>query len=95
MLNHTLIKRSLATAAIVAAAGLPASAQAMFVSADGGGSVPSTLPAVKATAPSVSRTGSGFQWDDAGVGAAGATVLLGAGALGAGMTRRRRRIAVR
>jgi hypothetical protein len=94
MLNHTLIKRSLATAAIVAAAGFPASAQAMFISGGGGGSVPST-PAVKATAPSVSQTVSGFQWRDAGVGAAGATVLLGAGALGAGATRRRRRIAVR
>jgi len=94
MLNHTLIKRSLATASIVAAAGFPASAQAILVNEGGGGRVPSTPPVVKATAPSVSQTGSEFQWGDAGIGAAGATVLLGTGALGAGMTRRRRRIAV-
>jgi len=36
----------------------------------------------------------GFQWDDAGIGAAGATVLLCAAALGVGLTRRRRRAAV-
>jgi hypothetical protein len=36
----------------------------------------------------------GFQWGDAGIGAAGATVLLGAGALGVGMTRRRRGAAI-
>lgn len=32
----------------------------------------------------------GFQWGDAGIGAAGAMVLLGAGLLGAGMARRHR-----
>ena len=95
MLNHTLIKRSLATASIVAAAGFPASAQAILVNEGGGGSVPSTPPVVKATAPAISQPGSGFQWGDAGIGAAGATVLLGTGVLGAGMTRRRRGIAVR
>ena len=92
MFHHTLsIKRSLATAAIVAAAGFPASAQAMFIDGGGGGSVPSTPPVVKATAPSASQTGSGFQWADAGIGAASAVVLLGAGAFGASATRRRGR----
>lgn len=32
----------------------------------------------------------GFEWGDAGIGAAGAAVLLSAAAVGAGMTRRRR-----
>jgi hypothetical protein len=32
----------------------------------------------------------GFQWGDAGIGAAGAAVLLGGAAAGVGMTRRRR-----
>lgn len=45
------------------------------------------------TAPAATSPG-GFQWGDAGIGAAGATVLLGVGALGAGMTRRQRRTAV-
>jgi hypothetical protein len=44
-----------------------------------------------APSASVSHAGSGFQWGDAGIGAAGATVvLLSAGALGAGAARRRR-----
>lgn len=47
-----------------------------------------------ASAPSVSMSSEGFQWADAGMGAAGATVLLVAGAFGVGMTRRRRRVAV-
>jgi hypothetical protein len=47
-------------------------------------SAPSTLAPA---APS----GRGFRWGDAGIGAAGATVLLGAGALGVGMNRRQRR----
>jgi hypothetical protein len=41
--------------------------------------------------PTTAQTGSSFHWDDAGIGAAGAVVLLGSAALGAGVTRRRRR----
>ena len=66
----------------------------MFINGGGSGSVSSTQPAVKATAPSASQTGSGFQWGDAGIGAAGALVLLSAGAFGASSTRRRGRTAV-
>jgi hypothetical protein len=43
-------------------------------------------------ATSAPQTSSGFQWGDAGIGAAGAVVLLGAGVLGAGATRRRRTV---
>jgi hypothetical protein len=95
MFHHTFrIKRWLATAAIVAGAGFPASAQAMLNNGGGGGSVSSTPPVVKETAPAASQTGSGFQWGDAGIGAAGAVVLLSAGTLGASVARRRGRPAV-
>ena len=87
MLNHTFIKRSLATGLVLAAAGLPATAQAAFM--DSAGSAPSA-PAVNPPATSAARAGSGFDWGDAGIGAAAVTVLLGTGALGAGATRRRR-----
>ena len=40
--------------------------------------------------PVAATSSGGFQWGDAGIGAAGATVLLGAGALGATLARRRR-----
>jgi hypothetical protein len=47
---------------------------------------------VATSAPSVSlpSAGSGFQWGDAGIGAAGALVLMGASGLGAVAMRRRR-----
>ncbi len=113
MSNHHLIKRSLASIAVIAAVGFPSAAQAMQ---NNGGSNLSPTP-VSSTATgelppgfhtdessggyftkqaslpsaSVARTSSGFQWGDAGIGAAGAVVLLSAGALGATATRRRRR----
>jgi hypothetical protein len=46
----------------------------------------SSLP----TTVRVSAGSSGFDWGDAGIGAGGSAVLLGAGLLGAGMARRRR-----
>lgn len=51
------------------------------------------LTAPVSTAPAATSR-RGFQWDDAGVGAAAATLLLSAGALGVGLTRRQRRAAV-
>jgi hypothetical protein len=56
-----------------------------LVSEDGSATVPRTAPT--AALPSA---GSGFQWDDAGIGAAGAVVLMGAAAVGTGLSRRRR-----
>jgi hypothetical protein len=53
----------------------------------------SALTAPISTAPAATSP-RGFQWDDAGIGAAGATVLLSAAALGVGLTHRRRRAAV-
>jgi hypothetical protein len=46
-----------------------------------------------APAPAPSRPPAqpaGFQWDDAGIGAAGTVLLLGAGAMTAGLARRKR-----
>ena len=51
---------------------------------EGGG--PSVAPAVRSAATSQG----GFQWGDAGIGAAGMIVLLGAGAGTAGVMRNRR-----
>jgi hypothetical protein len=47
----------------------------------------------KSTPPTIIRVSSasgGFDWGDAGIGAGGTAVLLGAGLFGAGMARRRR-----
>jgi hypothetical protein len=94
MFKQHMIKRSLVSGLVIAAAGFPASAQAMFIGGDGS-SVP---PARIASGPSASQPRASahlsFQWGDAGIGAAGAVVLLGAGALGTSATRRRRRLVV-
>jgi hypothetical protein len=42
------------------------------------------------SAASVATSSGGFRWDDAGIGAAGTIVLLGAGAGAASVMRRRR-----
>lgn len=94
MFSRTLIKRSLASGLVIAAAGLPATAQAQFAENPGGSpstsQVPVTGPQVAASTPSAQGNDSSFQWDDAGIGAAGVTVLLGAGGLGVAMSRRHR-----
>jgi hypothetical protein len=52
--------------------------------ADGG------WPSVGSSVPSTATSQGGFQWGDAGIGAAGMIVLLGTGAGAAGAMRRRR-----
>jgi hypothetical protein len=76
----------LASGAIVAAVALPAAAQAR----------PNTNaiigpPAVVAHTPAPESGQSGFQWGDAGIGAAAAVLLVGAGAA-AGLSTRRRHV---
>jgi hypothetical protein len=90
MSNHHPLKRSLAAVFVVGAAALPAAAQALPIeSGTGGGAL--TSPVAVPSAPQPGPTAqAGFQWGDAGIGAAGATLLVSAGALSAGMTRRRR-----
>jgi hypothetical protein len=90
MLRQFPIKRSVLTCLAVGAAAFPAVSQArpLEAPADAVAAAPAqVVSAVPQTAPSAS---SGFQWDDAGIGAAGAVVLLGVGA-GAATTVRRRR----
>ena len=88
MSTHHLIKRALAGGLVITAVGFPSAAQAMFI---GGGGVPSVpAPGGPAAPEPVATSHSAFQWGDAGIGAAGATVLLSAGALGTGVARRRR-----
>jgi hypothetical protein len=78
--------RSLLTVAILAAAvALPSAAQAR----------PNTNPVasseVVAIEPQVAASGnSGFQWDDAAIGAGAAALLVGATVAAGGSTRRRR-----
>jgi hypothetical protein len=88
MFNYTHLKRSLAVGLTIGAAGLPASAQA-FVMASGGGGSPSTVTVAAAhqAAPAVQP---GFSWADAGIGAGGAIMLVGASAAGTVALRRRR-----
>jgi hypothetical protein len=92
MFNTSLIKRSVALGVTIGVAGLPTAAQARLdlnpplrdswqaVSA------PVSLPVTQPSAGS----GSGFEWGDAAIGAAGAIALLAAGAGSAGALRRRR-----
>lgn len=83
--------RQILTAAVLALVVVaPASAYARFdlnPPAPSGASVPVQAPSVaRATASSPQ----GFQWGDAGIGAAGMIVLLGTGAAASGTVRRRR-----
>ena len=91
MFNHNLIKRSLAAAAVVATAGFPTAAQATLVGGGGAPAVPATSTPFAPPQP-VAGSHSSFQWGDAGIGAAGAVALLGAGAIGVSVTRRRRTV---
>ena len=87
MLKHHLIRRTAATGLLIAAAASPSTAQATFMSA---GSDPGPIAAPVSTSHVSRAQSSSFQWADAGIGAAGATLLLGAAAAGTGLTRRRR-----
>jgi hypothetical protein len=97
MFNHHLIKRSLASGLVIAAAMIPAGAAQAFQieQAGGSGPIPVAPPASQvAPAQPASSSGSSFQWGDAGIGAGGAVVLMVTAALGASATRRRGRTAL-
>jgi hypothetical protein len=75
------LKLPAATALAIAALTLPATAHARVMKD----------PAVYPTAtPPAAHSAAGFQWDDAGIGAATTVLLLGGGVLVAGAARRRR-----
>jgi hypothetical protein len=92
MYRHNLIRRWLTGAVVIAAASFPSAAQAMLPLADppaeASGQVASAIGLPVPHAGSSAQ--GGFQWGDAGIGAAGAVVLLGAGAVASGVGRRRR-----
>jgi uncharacterized protein (TIGR03382 family) len=97
MYRHNLIRRGLAGGLVIAAASFPAAAQARFF--ENSGRAVSPIAAVAHTTGVPSRqagaaTQSGFQWGDAGIGAAGTLVLLGAGASVVGRRRRGQRLVV-
>jgi hypothetical protein len=89
MLSRKIIKRGLTGALVCAAAGFPAGAQASFTLAGGGGGNPNP-PVPVASGQAVQQGGAGFQWGDAGIGAAAAITVLGAGVASSGAARRRR-----
>jgi len=90
MFSHFPIKRSALTCLVIGATALPAVSQARPLEDPAGPVAAPTAQAVSPMPESAPSASSGFQWDDAGIGAAGAVVLLGVGA-GAATTVRRRR----
>lgn len=81
-----MTKRGLAGALAIAAASFPSIAQARWELDPPAGASSTPVP-VQQAAPTAQP---GFQWGDAGIGAAGATLIVGAGVLAAGSARRRR-----
>jgi hypothetical protein len=85
MFTHTTLKRSLVVGLAVGASAFPAAAHASFIMpGDPGPGTAAVAPARASAAhraPETARpqAGADFQWDDAGIGAAAAVALLGAG----------------
>jgi hypothetical protein len=103
MFKHHLIGRTLTGGLVIAAVGLPGSAQAgsprdqPVARSTASIRLPDTPYSLRARTPGGSASDAvqpssqyGFQWADAGIGAAGAVVLLGGAAAAAGMASRRR-----
>jgi hypothetical protein len=81
------MRRTFIPAALVAsAAGLPVAAQARPIDA-----IPTPVP--PPSPPVVVTHDAGFQWADAGIGAAGAFLLVGSAGAGSVLVRRRRVLA--
>ena len=97
MYKQTLIKPLLVTGLAIGAASFPTAAQARFMEDSLGASPSATqsthvasTPARPARRADPSATAqAGFQWGDAGIGAAGALMLIGVGS-GAAVAARRR-----
>ena len=79
-------RRWLAGALMVTAAATPSVAQASLADVAPSGASPSPQVALGLSA---SRAGSGFEWGDAGIGAAATLAVLGAGVTAAAGSRRR------
>ncbi len=93
MITNSSIRRRLAGALLIAAASLPAAAQARLnldPEPAAGSSPPANVAPARPVPRGVSGAQPGFQWADAGIGAAGTVLLLGTGALAYAAPRRRR-----
>jgi hypothetical protein len=91
MFNQAVLKRALITCVAIGAAACPAAASARAVERGDLAAAPPSVQTVHAHAvhgASVPTT-TAFEWDDAGIGAAAAIVLLGAGGVAASGLRRR------
>jgi hypothetical protein len=88
MFNQAVLKRSLITCVAVGAAACPTAASARAVERGDLGAPPPAAQTVHADAAAAPTTNA-FRWDDAGIGAAAAIVLVGAGGIAAGGLRRR------
>jgi hypothetical protein len=82
-----IIKRGLLSIAVIAALTAPATASARIDRAPAGAAGQESVSTV---IPSYSSTTSGFQWDDAAIGAAGMLGLLGIASVSSQQVRRRR-----
>jgi hypothetical protein len=93
MSEHRAIRRWLAAGLVIGATVVPSAARARF-EFNPPESIPASTPAAAVggtvARPPATSAEAGFRWGDAGVGAAGAAVLLGAGAAATGALRRRR-----
>lgn len=85
MFNNHVVGRWLSGGLVIAAASFPPAAQAMLPRADSPSSAAGqSSSAIGLPVQSAGKPGQdGFQWGDAGIGAAGTVVLLGAGAAAA------------
>jgi hypothetical protein len=86
------IKRLLIAATMIVALSAPSAAFGFIRVTSGGASTSGQAQAsiVPSAFRATASSSQGFQWGDAGVGAAGVVVLLGAGAGAAGVLRQRR-----
>jgi hypothetical protein len=90
--TNTILPRAVATMAAVAAIGAPTATARVALDPPAGSQSNSSSALVSSTAPTSGQTGSsGFDWGDAGVGAAGAILILGLGTGGIAVRRTRGR----
>jgi hypothetical protein len=84
--------KKIVTATLILAAAFPVAAQARPEVGQDTGFTPSPVAHAQPAAEPAGGGGVdlGFQWGDAGIGAAGAAALMTAGMAGAGVARRRR-----
>ena len=89
MFSKHAMKRAMTGALVATAASFPASAQAMIPppGAPAGADATAIETLTPQAQPSVND---GFHWGDAGIGAAGMVLLVGAGTVASGAARRRR-----